>query len=837
MLRILLIDDNFDVHLLITRQLKQEFSPIEITSIIHAKSFEEALAVGDFDIVITDYSLHWTNGLEVLKTIKARYPNCPVIMYTDSGNEEIAVLGMKSGLNDYVLKRRPELLVIAIRESLEKQTSLHEYAVAIERLRVSEERLDLAMEAAHLGTWDWNVPTNQVIWSKNHEQLFGLQPGGFLGSYEAFLSCVHPEDREQVSEAITSAINTKTDYNNEFRVIWSDGSVHWILGKGNFFYNNTGELVRMIGVVLDITERKQREEELERANRLKDEFLAIVSHELRTPLNAILGWAQLLRSRNFDEATRNHSLEIIERSAFQQNQLINDILDTSRLMRGQMQLSIYPINLVSVIKNALNTLQLSAQGKSITLESVLECSVAVVMGDENRLYQIVWNLLSNAIKFTPVGGRVEVRLSIIAESNSCDSQLKTQQHQLYDTYDNEGASHGGASHMGSRRGVGDFHARYTQRENLPLGSQSPTAGNPPGGLVHPFGVGLRDLKRLTLGLGEFGLSTSGSWWAKGCLLSGELGISSGELKAPPSGDWRWGLWVEGNRGQDSPVDISSRDASLTPRGRALALAQSPRAGNLPTGLLHANAVAPQGSEPPEVLNGGNFGSDNSWQRASFWAVIQVSDTGEGINPEFLPHVFEHFRQADSTTTRSNNGLGLGLAIVRHLVELHGGIVTAESQGKGKGATFTVKLPLLEGNTQQPKVSRETTSHHSQLNDVQILVVDDDIDTLELLEEILQGAGAKVVTVSSANAALQILEELKFDVLISDIGMPQTSGYALIRQVRLKEVGQTQKIPAVALTAYSREEDKSKALEAGFHIFLPKPVNPVDLIGAISSLLE
>ncbi|NJR75257.1 MAG: PAS domain-containing protein [Scytonema sp. CRU_2_7] len=420
MLRILLIDDNFDDHLSITRQLEQEFSPIEVTS-INAKSFEEALTAGNFDIAITDYCLNWTDGLKVLETIKARYPKCPVIMYTDNGNEEVAVLGMKSGLSDYVLKGKLWLLVIAIRESLEKQTLLHEYAVAVERSQVSEERLELAMKAANLGTWDWNMVTGEVIWSENHEQLFGLPSGSFLGNYEAFISYIHPEDRETITQAITHALKTKTDYNNEFRVVWFDGSIHWILGKGNFYYHDTGKPVRMIGVVLDITERKQREEELEQANRLKDEFLAIVSHELRTPLNAILGWAQLLRSRNFDEATRNHSLEIIERSAFQQNQLINDILDTSRLMRGQMHLCVSPINLVNVIENALNTVQLSAQAKSITLEPSLERSVAVVMGDENRLHQIIWNLLSNAIKFTPLGGRVTVKLLISTESNSSDS--------------------------------------------------------------------------------------------------------------------------------------------------------------------------------------------------------------------------------------------------------------------------------------------------------------------------------------------------------------------------------------------------------------------------------
>ncbi|MGH7999577.1 MAG: response regulator, partial [Brasilonema sp.] len=221
MLRILLIDDNFDDHLSITRQLEQEFSPIEVTSIIHAKTFEEALAAGHFDLAITDYCLCWTDGLKILEAIKAKYPKCPVIMYTDNGNEEVAVLGMKSGLSDYILKGRLWLLVIAIRESLEKQTLLHEYAVAVERLQVSEERLELAMKAAHLGTWDWNMVTNQVIWSENHEQLFGLPLGSFLGNYEAFISCVHPEDRETITQAITHALKTKTDYNKEFRVVWS----------------------------------------------------------------------------------------------------------------------------------------------------------------------------------------------------------------------------------------------------------------------------------------------------------------------------------------------------------------------------------------------------------------------------------------------------------------------------------------------------------------------------------------------------------------------------------------------------------------------------------------
>jgi PAS domain S-box-containing protein len=697
MLRILLIDDNPDDRFLVTRQLQQEFSSISVTSIIDVKSFEKALALGNFDIAITDYRLLWSNGLVVLKAIKAQSPNCPVIMYTDSGNEEIAVVAMKSGLSDYVIKGNLQLLAIAIRESLAKRTLLQEYTAAIEQLQMSEQRLRLAMNAADMGTWDWDMVTEQVVWSENHERLFGLPSGSFLGSYQAFLSCVHPKDRENIDQAVSFALKTQTEYNNEFRVIWSDGTIRWILGKGNFIYNDIGKPTRMIGVVLDITERKRREEELEQANRLKDEFLAIVSHELRTPLNAILGWAQLLRSRNFDEATRNQSLEIIERSAIQQNQLINDILDTSRLVQGQMHLNVSAVNLVRVIENSLDTVRLSAEAKCIKLETKLDPSITVVMGDENRLQQIFWNLLSNAIKFTSIGGRVLIKLERV---QSCH-----------------------ASAADTSRVSATSDEAYMSQSNPPY-----------------FNVALPTL--------------------------------------------------------ENTVKIRGSSSSSASESHSVSMTQS---------------------------------------QATSYAQITVSDNGEGITPEFLPYVFDRFRQADSTMTRSSSGLGLGLAIVRQLVELHGGTVTAESQGKGQGATFTVKLPLLVVNTQEPKVILADNYQNSQLQSLQILVVENDTDTLELLVEILQDTGAEVIAVTSASAALEILAELKPDVLISDIGMPQTNGYTLIHQVR-KNLGKTQNLPAIALTAYSREEDKIQALEAGFQIFLPKPVNSEELVATISNLV-
>ncbi len=678
MLSILLIDDNPDDRMLVTRQLQQEFSQIEVTSVIDATGFKEALLVGNFDLAILDYQLRWSDGLTVLNAIKAKYPDCPVIMCTDSGSEEVAVLGMKSGLSDYVRKGKLQRLALSVRQSLEEQRIRQEYAAAVEQLQVSEDRLRLALEAAHVGTWDWNIVTSEVVWSENHERLLGLPLGSFEGTYEAFLACIHPEDRELVAQTITKALETKTDYNQEFRVLWSDGSSHWIVSKGKFSYNTQGQATRMIGVVLDISDRKQREEELEQTNRLKDEFLAIVSHELRTPLNAILGWAKLLRSRQFDEKTRNRSLEIIERNAIQQNQLIDDILDTSRLMRGQMQLQVYPVNLVTIIENALNTVRLSALAQSITLEFVLENEVGQVMGEEKRLQQVVWNLLSNAIKFTDIGGKVEVRLEAVFFEGK----------------------------------------EETFRRNV-------------------------------------------------CTV-GEMGRSSN-----------------------------------------FSFPQSPNSAIRPFPTLHSPS----------------------------FAQITVSDTGIGINPNFLPYVFDRFRQADSSIIRSRNGLGLGLAIVKQLVELHGGTVSVQSQGEGEGATFTVLLPLINERKHKAEHIEASSRPSSLLHNLQVLAVDDDTDNLELMVAILQAEGAKVTAVSSADAALQILKQIKPDVLVSDIGMYPTDGYTLIRQVRLKEAGQSEKLPAIALTAYASQEDKNQVLAAGFEIYLRKPVAPVELVSAISSLVS
>ncbi|HYP51901.1 MAG TPA: hybrid sensor histidine kinase/response regulator, partial [Pyrinomonadaceae bacterium] len=384
------------------------------------------------------------------------------------------------------------------------------------------------------------------------------------------------------------------------------------------------------------SEREARAE-AEAANRIKDEFLATLSHELRTPLVAIIGWADLLRSGRLKDEAREQALETIERSALTQSQLINELLDVSRIITGKLLLNTEELDLSSVVGAAVEVMRPAANAKNITIRQRCEPGAAVVSGDPARLQQVVWNLLANAVKFTPKNGRVEV--------------------------------------------------------------------------------------------------------AAEC--------------------------------SDSHVTLS------------------------------------------------------------------VSDTGRGISPEFLPHVFDRFRQADSTTTRRHGGLGLGLAIVRHLVELHGGTVTAESPGEGLGTTFSVSLPLAAARAgasreAAPACVREGEDGGAQvLGGVRVLVVDDEADTRKVISAVLAQSGAEVHTCDSTREALEELERWTPDVIMSDIGMPGEDGYALIRKVR--GGGRAAAVPAAALTAYARDEDRRLAFAAGFQKHLSKPVRYAELINTVASL--
>jgi PAS domain S-box-containing protein len=692
------------------------------------------------------------------------------------------------------------------------------------------ERLNLALDAAQLGDWEWDATTDVVTFSERAAEIFGIPSGPHM-TWTQMRELLHEEDQERARLAVEKAIVERSDYDIEYRLIQPSGRQIWVAAKGRASYNQQGQARGIIGIVQDITERKQERaqleaerealetinhvgqmlsaeldldklvqaltdaateitgahfgsffynvldkqggaymlytlsgvprehfshfpmpratdlfgptfrgegvvriadvkqdprygknspyygmpeghlpvtsylavpvvsrsgevigglffghpapevfterherivaglagqaaiamdnarlyestrrarEEAETANRLKDEFLATVSHELRTPLNAIFGWARMLRSGKLDAASIAHAVETIERNAKAQEQIIEDILDVSRIITGKIRLDVSPVEIAPVIEAAVDSLRPTAEARGVRFQTVLDTNSNLVLGDAGRLQQIVWNLLSNAIKFTPKGGRIQVSL----------------------------------------------------------------------------------------------------------------------------------------------------------------------------------------------------------ERINSHIEIHVSDTGQGINKEFLPYVFERFRQADNSTTRKYGGLGLGLAIVRHLVELHGGSVSADSPGEGLGAIFTIRLPLAvvrEGGNQlnQPYASRfhqaiagdVPLEFRGELEGVRVLVVDDEVDARDLLTIILEQCGAEVRAEGSTTQALAALKQWRPDVLVSDIGMPGRDGYELIQEVRSLDASQGGDTPAIALTAYARSEDRLKALRSGFQTHVAKPVEPTELAATIAGLVR
>lgn len=771
------------------------------------------------------------------------WSDIPVVVLTSGGGGtpvNVETLAAISEAGNVTLIERPVrvmTLLSAIRSALrarrrqyDVRDRLAEEKRAKDALSQSEQRLRIALDAGQLGAWQLDLVTKRFECTARCKANFGLPPEAEL-TYDRFMEIIHPDDRDRVRAEIKRSLAERDLYQAEYRVIWSDRSRHWIAASGRANFGADGEPFKMVGITLDITERKRAElntrflleinetlgrlsntdeimrvtgekigeffavahcafveldksadvavihydrlgddetvslagtyrmaeyvstefqqtlvaglplvindvasdgrtveaaesfqnlkigsllntpyvsdgvlkfalglyrqeaypwredeivlmreltariwtsierrrieEERERllvqeqeareqavtANRLKDEFLATVSHELRTPLTSILGWSRMLNAGKLDEKNAARALETIERNAKLQAQLIEDILDVSRIITGKLRLEVQSVDLAAVIESALDGVLPAAQAKNIRLQKVLDTGASMISGDPGRLQQIVWNLLSNAIKFTPKAGRVQIRLERI----------------------------------------------------------------------------------------------------------------------------------------NSHVEIT------------------------------------------------------------------VTDTGQGISAEVLPYIFERFRQADSTSTRQHGGLGLGLAIVRHLVEMHGGTVEAESRGIGQGATFILKFPLVVMRTHDSHSSkgaggvhpsvRNNSSHNGaatsdcppELDGLNVLVCDDEEDTRLLVTVVLERCGASVTSVASAQEAMAALQHSRPDILISDIGMPGEDGYSLIKKVRSLSIEDGGKIPAAALTAYARMEDRMKALRSGFQIHLPKPVEPAELVTVVANL--
>ena len=523
---------------------------------------------------------------------------------------------------------------------------------AEQALEQSEEQLRLALTAANMGAWDYNIKTGSVKWSAGLEAIHGLAQGTFGGTFDDYLRDIHPEDKNYVLRAIARSIEENSEHDIEYRIVLPTGAIRWLEGKGEVIRDESGNGVRVTGVCTDISDRKRAEEERERlleleqearteaevANRAKDEFLALVSHELRTPLNAIIGWVDILLAQpeHMDDQL-GRALEIIKRNAGLQTRIVEDILDVSRIVTGKLKIDARPVQLVPIIHSAINAVQPAADEKQIRLRSIIDDGVDPVIGDPQRLQQVFWNLLSNAIKFSSADNEVEISLSQIGTN----------------------------------------------------------------------------------------------------------------------------------------------------------------------------------------------------------ARITVSDAGEGISADFMPHIFDRFTQADLTSTRKYSGLGLGLAIVRHLVELHGGAVEAFSSGEKRGSVFTVTLPCeaarMDLKPGKHILEEDGVSSTSPLAGLKVLVVDDDQDSREVLATLLVLRAAEVKTAGSVVEALDALSNWKPDVLISDIGMPGQDGYDLIKAIRSRGAQDGGQVPAIALTGYATLQDGERALSAGYQTHVAKPVEPRSLVDLIARL--
>jgi len=591
------------------------------------------------------------------------WSDIPLIVLTSGGGETPAnsgVLAVLSEAGNVTLIERPVRLMTlmsAVRSALRarrRQYDVREHLAAERRagealerseaaVRESERQMRTLVNAVPLLAW-MAEPDGHIFWyNRRWYDYTGTTPEEMRGW--GWQSVHDPEILPGVLERWRASITSGQPFEMEFPLKSSQGEFRSFLTRVTPLRDEQGRVVRWFGTNTDVEELRRALKQAEEANRLKDEFLATLSHELRTPLTAILGWARMLNNGQLDEAYTALALETIERNAKAQSQLIEDILDVSRVITGKLRLEVQSVELAQIIETSINAVLPAAEAKGIRLQRVLDSGASIVSGDPTRLQQIIWNLLSNAIKFTPKDGRVQVKL----------------------------------------------------------------------------------------------------------------------------------------------------------------------------------------------------------ERINSHVEIVVSDNGQGIAPEVLPFIFERFRQADSTMTRAHGGLGLGLAIVRHLVEMHGGTVEVESLGEGHGSTFTVKLPLVvmrsfnvRSATEAERVhptasSRLTFDCPPELDGLRLLVVDDEEDTRTLLKMVLERCGASVTTASSAREALAALRELRPDVLISDLGMPEEDGYALIRKVRALPEADGGQTPSAALTAYARAEDRLRVLRSGFQIHVPKPVEPSELVAVVANL--
>jgi PAS domain S-box-containing protein len=519
------------------------------------------------------------------------------------------------------------------------------------------QQLSFHVESSPLAVVEWDSDFRVSRWSASAERLFGWKAEEVIGKHVNEWRFVFADDEDAVA-LVTNRQREGVEVHGILRNrnYTRAGAVLFCEWYNSVLHDDREKLISVLSLVLDVTSRQSAEDErsaallreqdarkhAEEADRLKDEFLATLSHELRTPLTSILGWASMIRNGEVEGSNASRAIETIERNARSQARLIDDLLDVSRIITGNLRLDLHPLNLAPIVESALDALRPTADVKGIKLQTRFQPSECLVKGDANRLRQVIWNLLSNAIKFTTRGGSVNVYLKCVEST----------------------------------------------------------------------------------------------------------------------------------------------------------------------------------------------------------ARLTVRDTGDGISAEFLPYVFDRFRQAEGSISRKQGGLGLGLAVARHLVELHGGTIRAESEGLGKGSLFTVDLPMTlerrdpaRAEERKREVDRRRTRKGVvRLDGVHVLLVEDDDDSRKLLQTMLRRYGARVTSTKSAAEALEVFQGELPDVMISDIGMPDQDGYELVRRLRSLPVEKGGATPAIALTGYASRKDRERALGSGYQKHMAKPIEQAELIAAIGALV-
>jgi PAS domain S-box-containing protein len=662
--RILLADDNVDLREYLRRLLATRY---EVEAVGDGHAALEAARRQKPDLIVTDVMMPRLDGFGLLHEVRndADLRETPVVMLSARAGEEARVEGVESGADDYLVKPFSARELVARVGSLIEMARFRKQASAeleetnarlqkeIEARKASavlEARLAAIVESSDDAIVSKTLDGIITSWNVAAERLFGYSSEEAVG--KSILLIVPPERHGEEADILRKLRKGERTNHFETERVRKGGRRVDVSITVSPIRDSSGTIVGASKIARDVTEQKRAEREREqllaaernargeaqRANQLKDEFLATLSHELRTPLNAIMGWAQLMGLGTMAGDEMQDAGRAIERNARTQKQLIDDLLDMSRIISGKLRLDLQQVDPISFIDAAVETIRPSASVKEIRIERLIDPLAGPVSGDPSRLQQVMWNLLSNAVKFTPKGGRIQVRLERV----------------------------------------------------------------------------------------------------------------------------------------NSHIELS------------------------------------------------------------------VSDTGQGIDPAFLPHLFERFRQADASTTRKHGGLGIGLAIVKEIVELHGGTVRAKSAGDGQGAAFVVTLPLLLlKNKAEPTRVHPTASSASvidigltDLSGLKILFVDDEPDARSLVKRLLEECGAQAMAAESAQQALDLARGDKPDVLISDIGMPETDGYEFLRQFRMAGDSYS-KVPAIALTAFARSEDRTRALRAGFISHVAKPIEPSELLATIA----